>query len=177
MQEAPKPALRAINTAIHELGQDYDPLPVLLAGAGLPSLPRVLADATSYAERLYDYSEIGLFARPDADTALVIPARDRGVEWTPDALDVAADFSHGYPYCIQTLGKHAWNASANASITAEDVAVALDCARSDIDTGLYRARWQHTGRHRSGRRKDWKNHRADLGTKGPTHRQRADLRC
>ena len=142
MQEAPKATLQAINTAIHGLGQDTDPLPVLLAGAGLPSLPGVLSQATSYAERLYDYSEIGALAPADADAALAVPARVRGVEWTEDALADAADFSHGYPYFIQTLGKHAWNAATDRRVTAEDVSIARDRARADVDSGLYRARWQ-----------------------------------
>ena len=55
LQEATSEELTAVNTAVHQLGQDAVPLPVTFVGAGLPSLPAQLADATSYAERLYDY--------------------------------------------------------------------------------------------------------------------------
>jgi hypothetical protein len=43
---------QTLNTALHHLGQGEVPLPLMLVGAGLPSLPAQLADATSYAERL-----------------------------------------------------------------------------------------------------------------------------
>ena len=53
LQEASPEDLAALNVALHNLGQDV--FPVVFVGAGLPSLPAALADATSYAERLYDY--------------------------------------------------------------------------------------------------------------------------
>ena len=52
LQEASAEELTAVNTAVHELGQGAVPLPVMFVGAGLPSLPAQLAEATSYAERL-----------------------------------------------------------------------------------------------------------------------------
>ena len=61
------------NSAAHRLGQAAVPLPVILVGAGLPSLPAQLADATSYAERLYDYRSIGLLDPAAAEAALVQP--------------------------------------------------------------------------------------------------------
>lgn len=58
-------------TAVHQLGQGAAPLPVTFVGAGLPSLPAQLADATSYAERLYDYRPLGLLDDSADRTALV----------------------------------------------------------------------------------------------------------
>src|ERR1035437_8762341 len=60
LQEASPADLSAVNTAVHQMGQSDIPLPIVFVGAGLPSLPAQLADATSYAERLYDYRPIGL---------------------------------------------------------------------------------------------------------------------
>ena len=65
--------------ALHNLGQDV--FPVVFVGAGLPSLPAVLADATSYAERLYDYRQIGLLDTASTGDALTSPAHAHGVEW------------------------------------------------------------------------------------------------
>src|SRR5215203_3927417 len=50
LQEASAEELTAINTAVHHINQGDRPLPVFFVGAGLPSLPAQLADATSYAE-------------------------------------------------------------------------------------------------------------------------------
>ena len=51
----------ALITAIHRTTQ-LD-LPVVLVGAGLPQLPGLAGDAKSYAERLFDFPEIGSLTR------------------------------------------------------------------------------------------------------------------
>ncbi|TFD39928.1 hypothetical protein E3T40_00485 [Cryobacterium sp. TMT1-19] len=75
LQEASSEDLTALNVALHNLGQDVFPVPVVFVGAGLPSLPAVLADATSYAEPLYDYRQIGLLDTAATSDALTAPAR------------------------------------------------------------------------------------------------------
>ena len=142
MQDVPDVELRALNTAVHEMGQGADPLPVVVVGAGLPSLPEVLAKATSYAERLYEYVSIGALDEASAHAALTVPADALGVRWEPDALSRIDTFSHGYPYLIQTGGKYAWDYAARSPITAEDADAGLIQARREVDAGLYRARWQ-----------------------------------
>lgn len=86
LQEAAPEELTALNTAMHHLGQADPPLPLTLVGAGLPSLPAQLAEATSYAERLYDYKPVGLLSEQASEDALVVPAREHDVEWAPDGL-------------------------------------------------------------------------------------------
>src|SRR3954454_19690952 len=49
--------LGVLATAMHRISQENTP--VLLAGAGLPPLSRVLGEAKPYAERLFEYREIG----------------------------------------------------------------------------------------------------------------------
>lgn len=69
----------------------------MFVGAGLPSLAAQLADATSYAERLYDYRTIGLLDDTAAIDALTIPTHALGVAWDPEALTTAAGIASGYP--------------------------------------------------------------------------------
>jgi len=142
MQDVPEAELRALNTAVHELGQGTDPRPVVLVGAGLPSLPEVLSRATSYAERLYEYVAVGALDQVAAHAALVVPAQALGVQWSAGALDRLDAFSGGYPYFIQTGGKYAWDYAADSPITAADADAGLVQARREVDSGLYRARWQ-----------------------------------
>jgi hypothetical protein len=142
LQEADAEELAAINTALHQLGQGEVPLPLMLVGAGLPSLPAQLADATSYAERLYDYRPIGLLDRQAAVDALTIPTRALGVDWDPKALAMAADVAAGYPYFLQAIGKHVWDNAISSPISPDDVGVGLHDARREVDDGLYRSRWE-----------------------------------
>lgn len=142
LQEAAGDELAAVNVAVHSLGQADPPLPLTLIGAGLPSLPAQLAEATSYAERLYDYRSVGLLDDVDSREALVVPSRHLDVEWEPDALDTALAAAHGYPYFLQAVGKHIWDQARRSPIDSDDVAVGLADAQREVDDGLYRSRWE-----------------------------------
>lgn len=141
LQEASAAELAALNNAIHHLGQAETPLPLTFVGAGLPSLPALLADATSYAERLYDHQTIGLLDAAAAEAALTVPAQERGIEWTPQALAAAVAAAAGYPYFLQSVGKHVWDNARRSPIDLDDVHVGLVAARREVDDGLYRSRW------------------------------------
>ena len=150
LQEATAEELTAVNTAVHALGQGGEPLPVVFVGAGLPSLPAQLAEATSYAERLYDYRPVGLLTTLDATAALTGPTTAQGVSWEDDALDAALGIAAGYPYFLQAIGKHVWDVSPGPAITVEDVQVGGEFARREVDEGLYRSRWERaTGAQRA----------------------------
>lgn len=142
LQEAPAADLEAINMAVHVLGQAGEPLPVFFVGAGLPSLPAQLADAASYAERLYVYQPIGLLSDDDVRTALSQPCAEHGVTWEEDALQGALDLARGYPYFVQSIGKHVWDLAPGPIIRMPDVAAGGLLAREEIDAGLYRSRWE-----------------------------------
>jgi hypothetical protein len=142
MQEGTTEDLDALNTAIHYLGQAETPLPVVLVGAGLPSLPAQLADATSYAERLYEYRPIGPLADSAARDALTLPTRERGVEWDGAALLAATTKARGYPYFLQAIGKHVWDNTRRSPIDTDDVEIGLREAQSEVDEGLYKSRWE-----------------------------------
>jgi hypothetical protein len=142
LQEATPADLAAINTAVHQVGQADIPLPITFVGAGLPSLPAQLAEATSYAERLYDFRPIGLLDATGAAAALTGPTRAYGVAWEPDALEAALAIAGGYPYFLQAVGKQVWDAARTSTITLDDVQVGGEFARREVDEGLYRSRWE-----------------------------------
>ncbi|WP_241985091.1 MULTISPECIES: ATP-binding protein [unclassified Cryobacterium] len=142
LQEASFEDLAALNVALHNLGQDVFPVPVVFVGAGLPSLPAVLADATSYAERLYDYRQIGLLDTTATSDALTAPTRANGVDWEPDALDAAVTATGGYPYFIQACGSHVWAVRATDTITLQDAQIGIESARTEVEQGLYQSRWE-----------------------------------
>ena len=141
LQEASPADLSAVNTAVHQMGQCDPPLPIVFVGAGLPSLPAQLTDATSYAERLYDYRSVGLLDAAGAAAALTRPTASYGVVWEADALQAALAIAGGYPYFLQEVGKHVWDAARSNTINLDDVSVGGQFARQEVDEGLYRSRW------------------------------------
>jgi hypothetical protein len=143
LQDAPKADLNALNIALHNLGQTAWPVPVVMIGAGLPSLPAVLADATSYAERLYDFRSLGLLSDTETRAALTAPTERSGVTWHPEALDHALASIGGYPYFAQSCGKHVWDARAREDvISIQDAEIGVERARDEVDGGLYQSRWE-----------------------------------
>ena len=141
MQEVARDELVSINLAAHEIGQGASPLPVVVIGAGLPSLPAVLADATTYAERLFEYRSIGALDDAAATDALVRPAQPLGVEWSSTALAEVLAASGGYPFAVQSCGRFVWDYAMTTPISGEDALVGIDRAREEMDQGIYLSRW------------------------------------
>lgn len=73
---------------------------------------------------------------------LVGPSWERGVGWNEDALREALSLAGGYPYFLQAIGKHVWDAAAGDPTSLEDVTVGGGYARREVDEGLYRSRWE-----------------------------------
>jgi len=130
----------ALCAACHELSQNR--LPVVVVGAGLPHLPAVLSASKSYSERLFRYSRVDRLDREAADRALVSPAHDEGVEFTPGALAEMYAATAGYPYFVQAYGKAVWDAAAGSPITVDDVRVAAPEAEEELGVGFFGSRFE-----------------------------------
>lgn len=130
--------LAALITAIHRTVQLG--LPVILVGAGLPQLPGLAGNAKSYAERLFDFPEIGSLDEDDARAVLATPTGERGVEFSEDALGNLLDFTQGYPYFLQEWGYHVWNAAPESPITLDDVNLAARDVQRRLDENFFRVR-------------------------------------
>ena len=139
LQDVAAPVLAALITAAHEAGQRN--LPFYLIGGGLPSLPRILAEAKSYAERLFDFHTIGHLDPPLAAQALAEPALAEGAQWDPAALAAIVDVAGGYPYFLQEYGSAAWNVSAGPVITPRDASIAGMLGQAKLDAGFFASRW------------------------------------
>lgn len=130
--------LGALITAVHRTVQLN--LPVVLVGAGLPQLPGLAGDAKSYAERLFEFPQIGSLDDTDARAVLELPAGDQDVRFTDDALVALLEHTHGYPYFLQEWGYHVWNAAAESPITAADVALAAPEVQRQLDENFFLVR-------------------------------------
>lgn len=96
-------------------------LPVAMAAAGLPDLQVRLMSAKPYADRLFQYHELGSLPEAAARTALITPAVTRGVKYAEEAARMVVRESAGYPYFLQEYGLELWNHSESESIDVEDV--------------------------------------------------------
>jgi AAA ATPase domain len=130
--------LGALITAIHRTVQLG--LPVILVGAGLPQLPGLAGDAKSYAERLFNFPEIGSLSDNHAREVLAVPAEQEGVEFTDEALDRLLHFTHGYPYFLQEWGYHVWNVAPESPITLDHINAAADGVQAQLDGNFFRVR-------------------------------------
>jgi hypothetical protein len=139
LQYVEEDQLAALITALHRAAQRR--LPVVLVGAGLPQLRGRMGSAKSYAERLFDFPEIGALDDDAARTALVKPAEAEGVAFETRALNAILDKTHAYPYFLQEWGKHAWDAAPRSPITLADVNLASVTTVAALDEGFFRVRF------------------------------------
>jgi hypothetical protein len=139
LQYVEEEQLAALITALHRAAQHR--LPVILVGAGLPQLRGQMGRAKSYAERLFDFPEIGPLSDPDARSAIVKPLQEQGIEIDDDALQSIVEQTHGYPYFVQEWGKHAWDTATQSPITLKDVTLASTSAIAALDESFFRVRF------------------------------------
>lgn len=139
LQHVEEDQLAALITALHRTTQQT--LPVVLVGAGLPQLRGRTGRAKSYAERLFDFQEVGPLDPAAAKRAISKPAEDNGVAVTAEALDRIVAETHGYPYFVQEWGKHSWDVARESPITETDVANASESATAALDESFFRVRF------------------------------------
>jgi hypothetical protein len=153
--------LSALIIGLHRVSQLG--LPLLVAGAGLPSLPGLAGEARSYAERLFRYVDIGSLGHSDASKALTLPAEREGAGWSTNAVERVIRDTKGYPYFLQEFGKQAWNLATGTHITLDNVRAATTLAIEDLDQGFFRARIDKT----TDAERDYLRAMAALGGPGP----------
>jgi hypothetical protein len=139
LQYVEEEELAALITALHRTAQRS--LPVVLVGAGLPQLRGRMGRAKSYAERLFEFPEIGPLKAEEARIAIAKPAKAVGVEIDENALALIVKETHGYPYFLQEWGKHAWDAASSSPITVKDVQAASTAAVAALDESFFRVRF------------------------------------
>jgi len=125
--------------AVHRVTQLA--LPVLVAGTGLPQLAALAGTAKSYAERLFDFPNVGALSVDETYEAVGRPANDEGIEIDDAALLRLYNASSGYAYFVQEWAYHVWNAAPGPTITAADVARAEPSVLKSLDESFFRVRY------------------------------------
>jgi hypothetical protein len=138
LQYLDEPGLSALITAIHRTTQLQ--LPIVLVGTGLPQLPALAGNAKSYAERLFQFPQIGALDASEAARAVEAPAAEQGVAIEPEATQRILQHTHGYPYFLQEWAYEAWNQARSPNISAADVDAAGVKVVRKLDENFFRVR-------------------------------------
>jgi AAA ATPase domain len=139
LQYVDEEELAALITSLHGAAQRRRP--VVLVGAGLPQLRGQMGEAKSYAERLFDFPEVGPLPENAARVAIEKPCNENGVEIDGDALDRILEQTRRYPYFLQEWGKHSWDAADASPISRKDVDLASKTAVAALDESFFRVRF------------------------------------
>ena len=139
LQYVAEAELAALITALHRTAQRQ--LPIVMLGAGLPQVRGRMGQAKSYAERLFEFPEIGALTPEDARLAIAKPARHEGVSIDDAALDALITQTQCYPYFLQEWGKHLWDVAEASPITLANVQVATQQAIAALDESFFLVRF------------------------------------
>jgi hypothetical protein len=149
--------LAAVIVGAHRVAQKG--LPFVVFGAGLPQLAGLVGEAKSYAERLFEFPDVGALEEAAAREAIAAPLRRSDVGIDAEALEIIVRTTRGYPYFLQEWGYHAWNVANGSPITVDDAKRATACALRALDTGFFRVRLDRL----TPREKDYVRAMAHLG--------------
>lgn len=131
--------LSALIMAMHKMQQRQ--LPLVLIGAGLPILPALAGESKSYAERLFNFPDIGPLAESDAIKALQDPVQDMGESFDNDALHEIFYLTKGYPYFLQEWGYQAWNQALLSPISLKVIQEMSELVSKRLDDNFFRVRF------------------------------------
>jgi hypothetical protein len=135
----------ALIAALHKTVQRS--VPVTMAAAGLPQIPRLAGEAKSYAERLFTFPEIGRLPEEDAVEALVGPAKAAGADIEPAAALEIVSYAEGYPFFIQEYGKAVWDAAPSTTVGLDVVMGVRALVDATLDAGFFRVRAERAAAH------------------------------
>jgi hypothetical protein len=131
--------LAAVVVGCHELSQRN--LPFLFIGAGLPQVAALAGNAKSYAERLFNYPEVGALDADAARAALQKPAEGEGVRFDDEVIEEMLRATERYPYFIQEWGFHVWNAAPSSPIKRPIIDDITPQIIAHLDANFFRVRF------------------------------------
>ena len=132
--------LSALIAAIHRTSQlSY---PIMLIGAGLPKIYKMLSEAKSYSERLFWYKEIDSLTVKQAQQAIQEPASNFGVIYSEDATSKIIEVTKGHPFFLQQMCQIVYNNTDEKCITLRDVEKSVNEFFEVLDNGFFKVRYE-----------------------------------
>lgn len=132
--------LGALIAAIHRTNQlGY---PVMIVGAGLPKIFKMLSEEKSYSERLFFYKEIDSLTEEQSRKAIVEPVKKFQVSYSEEAIKEIIGITKGYPFFIQQMCQVVYKNAEGSIIQAEDVRNNLEEFFALLDEGFFKTRYE-----------------------------------
>lgn len=132
--------LGSLIAALHRTNQLGYPLMVI--GAGLPKIYKMLSDEKSYSERLFMYKQIGSLTLEQSKKAIEEPAKKFNVNYTEEAVEKIVEITKGYPFFIQQLCQVVYKNINKDLIDEKDVENNIDEFLEILDNGFFKARYE-----------------------------------
>ena len=132
--------LGSLIAALHRTNQlGY---PIMIVGAGLPKIYKMLSEEKSYSERLFVYKEIGSLTYEQSFKAIEEPVKKFGVSYTKEAINDIINITKGYPFFIQQFCQIVYN-NVNDKINQKmDIEKTVDEFFEVLDIGFFRVRYE-----------------------------------
>lgn len=132
--------LGSLIAALHRTNQlGY---PIMVIGAGLPKIYKMLSDEKSYSERLFMYKQIGSLSLEQSQKAIEEPAKKFNVKYTTEAVERIVEMTKGYPFFIQQLCQIVYKNTDRDLIETTDVECNIDEFLDTLDHGFFKARYE-----------------------------------
>ena len=116
--------------------------PIMIVGAGLPKIYKMLSDEKSYSERLFVYKQIGSLTYEQSKKAIEEPVKKFKVSYTDDAIDTIVKITNGYPFFIQQLCQIVYKRTDSAVITGNDIDLCVNEFFKLLDDGFFKSRYE-----------------------------------
>lgn len=132
-------AMRGIIVALHHAAQES--LPLYLVGSGLPSIRALVGKSKTYAERMFNYAEIGSLSEAEVDAAITIPLNGNGLSIASAAITEIFRRTKGYPYFLQEYGYQIWQDASGEEVSADDVVRIAHQVGKRLDDSFFEVRF------------------------------------
>lgn len=132
--------LGSLIAALHRTNQlGY---PVMIIGAGLPKIYKMLSKEKSYSERLFLYKEIDSLDYTQTSYAITEPAKRFNVDYSEEAMKLIYEITKGYPFFIQQMCQIVYNNTLKTTISDMDVKENIDEFFKLLDNGFFKVRYE-----------------------------------
>lgn len=116
--------------------------PVMMVGAGLPKIYKMLSDEKSYSERLFFYKEIGALTEEQSKKAIIMPVQKFEVTYSEDAVEEIISVTKGYPFFIQQVCQIVYQNTDEKEIEKKHVEDNKSDFLKTLDTGFFKVRYE-----------------------------------
>ena len=132
--------LGSLIAALHRTNQlGY---PVMIIGAGLPKIYKMLSEEKSYSERLFLYKEIGSLTDEQSKKAIEEPAKKFNISYTDDAIKKIIKITKGYPFFIQQMCQVVYKNTDDKIIQEIHIDNNIEEFFNLLDVGFFKVRYE-----------------------------------